>query len=104
MLKSLRGRVVDCATHPSLRGWGILPPISSPEKLNQMKKTSLIEAMARSMWMSNPRVNLVSWADGDVQLKDLYRIMAAAAVPHAKDLALTCPQPETAQAHEHPGG
>jgi hypothetical protein len=46
--------------------------------------TGLIETMARAMWASDPRVNTVQWPDGDVQMKDLYRILATLAVHTAK--------------------
>ena len=44
-----------------------------------MNDATVIEAGAQAMWASDPRVNQSKWSDGDVQLKDLYRIMAAAA-------------------------
>ena len=44
-----------------------------------MSDSRIIDAMARAMWMSDPRVNQVAWSQGDPQTKDIYRILASAA-------------------------
>jgi hypothetical protein len=44
-----------------------------------MSDSQIIDAMARAMWDSDPRVKQVAWAQGDPQTKDLYRILASAA-------------------------
>jgi hypothetical protein len=44
-----------------------------------MSKSEIVGAMARAMWVSDPRVNQIAWTQGDPQTKDLYRIMASAA-------------------------
>jgi hypothetical protein len=44
-----------------------------------MSNSQIIDAMARAMWISDPRVNQIAWTRGDQQTKDLYRILASAA-------------------------
>jgi len=54
-------------------------PISRLSRPFIMSKSEIVGAMARAMWVSDPRVNQIAWTQGDPQTKDLYRIMASAA-------------------------
>jgi hypothetical protein len=42
------------------------------------------KAGAKAMWQTDPRVNTVPWSHGDVQMKDDYRIYAAAVITAAE--------------------
>ncbi len=54
-----------------------------------MKSAKKVEAVARAIWISDPRVNQVAWTDGDDQTKSMYRILASAAL-HVGDQFTDC--------------
>jgi hypothetical protein len=42
-----------------------------------MTNSAEVETIARAMYASDPRVNQKAWVDADVNVHDIYRIMAS---------------------------